>query len=47
MNDFCRECCGGDKEEVKNCDDKNCPFYRDRRTNLDWQNKRKNEPKLS
>lgn len=37
MNDFCKFCCGGDKQQVKECGDKFCPFYRDRRANLDYQ----------
>lgn len=38
MNDFClNDCCGRNKQEVINCDDKKCPFYRDRRANLPYQ----------
>lgn len=40
MNSFCRECCGKDVDAVVHCTDKNCPFYHDRRENLDWQNVR-------
>lgn len=42
-NDFCMYCCGGDKHEIKECRDKNCPFYRDRQANLPYQDRRKNE----
>ena len=24
---FCLECCGGDRECIRNCEDKNCPLY--------------------
>ncbi len=47
MNDFCfKYCCGRNVQEVINCDDKNCPFYRNRRANLDYQNERKDAKKL-
>ncbi len=41
MNDFCMYCVGGVKEEIRKCDDNNCPFYRDRRMNMEWQNHKK------
>lgn len=45
MNDFCRYCCGGNKQEVFKCLDKKCPFYMFKRANLDWQERRKEHNK--
>ena len=27
FNDFCLYCCGNDRKDIRECDDKNCPFY--------------------
>jgi len=27
IREFCKECCGGDRECIRNCEDKNCPLY--------------------
>lgn len=37
MNDFCEYCTAGDKTEIRKCKDRNCPFYRDRWSNLPYQ----------
>ena len=42
-NDFCQECTANDVKEIKECDDKYCPFYECRRYNLDYQNERNKE----
>jgi len=48
MNDFCLSCVANDIEEIKKCTDRNCPFWRYRRSNLSYQVKkrRKKEVKL-
>lgn len=47
MNDFCLECVGGRKNllDIYECKDRKCPFHRDRRMNLEWQDKEKEERK--
>ena len=45
MNDFCRYCTGCDVQEIRECDDKNCPFHPFRKTNLEWQDRRKIDKK--
>jgi len=46
MNDFCEYCTGAgnntnsDKTEIRKCKDRNCPFYRDRWSNMEWQNEK-------
>jgi len=40
LNSFCWECTGGDAKEIKTCDDVYCPFYRHRRQNMDWQDRK-------
>lgn len=37
MNDFCKYCTGNKTKEIRECKDKNCPFYLHRRANLKWQ----------
>ena len=37
MNKFCLDCTGGNKGEVLECKDENCPFWRSRRFNLKHQ----------
>ena len=37
MNKFCLHCTGGNKGEVVECEDRNCPFWRSRRSNLEYQ----------
>jgi len=27
IREFCKECCGGDRECIRNCEDQNCPLY--------------------
>lgn len=46
MNSFCLKCTGGDKSEVRGCDDINCPFWQYRRSDLPHQVERKEEVKL-
>lgn len=46
MNDFCIECIGTGitkerVQEIKDCDDKNCPFYQERYANMEWQEVKK------
>jgi hypothetical protein len=45
LNDFCLYCVGGykNRQEIFACSDRKCPFYRFRRYNLEYQEKRKNE----
>lgn len=45
-NDFCLECTGGNRDEIKECTDKNCPFFRNRRSNLPYQERKKDARKL-
>lgn len=44
-NDFCKQCVGGKTQdhidEIKECEDRKCPFFEYRRTLLDWQIRRK------
>jgi len=44
MNDFCMECVGYDKEEVKKCDDVCCPFHTERWANLPYQDNKNAKP---
>lgn len=37
FNDFCCYCTANNYKEIKECDDRNCPFNRDRFANLDYQ----------
>jgi hypothetical protein len=37
MNDFCEYCTAGNRQEIYECKDRNCPFYRERRYNMEWQ----------
>ena len=48
MNDFCMECTARDKDKIRGCPDKNCPFHYTRFENLSYQNERKGkrEPDL-
>ena len=34
MNSFCMFCTGNRKKWIRNCGDKNCPFYRIRRADI-------------
>lgn len=45
MNDFCLYCVGNNKQEVKKCKDRDCPFWYYRRANLDWQERELKEKK--
>lgn len=46
MNSFCKECTNNDKKEIRECDDKKCPFWTERFADLQWQiERRKNERK--
>ena len=44
MNVFCeKDCTGGDIKEVKECEDKWCPFYQFRYMSLEYQNERQSQ----
>jgi hypothetical protein len=37
MNSFCKTCTGNNNEEIVKCDDRNCPFHKYRKGNLNYQ----------
>lgn len=50
MNSFCLYCVGGKKrrhrKEIKNCEDKDCPFYTNRFANIDHEDEKEIAQKL-
>jgi hypothetical protein len=46
INSFCQSCTAGNIEEIKNCQDRNCPFYKYRRSNMKWQKRKRKKIEL-
>ena len=43
MNSFCEYCTGHNKREIKECDDRYCPFHPFRFADMDWQIKKQEQ----